>query len=574
MTTTSITTKDKQSECKFSPKTKETLLTLAKKLVEEEDEKDGTSSGQYNYTCKAKNKINAHLGDHSMTDEQKEGNRSFSVISASMFDKKSNEDEITGLILSFSDEEQDNVDKKCLEYGAMANNRVKQGDFKGAIKLYSLAISLNNEDFRFFCNRSFCYEHLKQYKLALSDADQAIRLLPFRPKPHFMRGKALIGLRRYEEAEREFKLAEKMDPDCRDYHEEMVKLRNKAFSELGFQKEESFIAAQRYNSIQDAIEALLQNSKQLNADSSSKFHRCNPQQQQLLHQQQSYKHQYAQSYLHHHQYQHQYQCHHQRYHQQQQNQFAHQHTHSCHNNKQFQHHLQKQNAHSFQQHQSNENQFNRSRGNHHRSLSVMTRTRSKSRYRHQSPIACGSTQYFKIFRPSNIKKQKLDIRRSASLDSFATSYQYRNKLAEVEAKAPINIFGYKAIWIGNVDPRCSSERLHEVFGKYGHISVTNIVPESFCAFVCFDNPRSPCAAIADLYNKVIYGISNGNRCLKFRFAPGKDQDKNYHKTARRESTSECYFWRTTGCTSGDKCKRLHLPICRGIDFQPWMSKKQ
>ncbi|RWS29009.1 uncharacterized protein B4U80_10563 [Leptotrombidium deliense] len=405
-TATNTVVNDKLLEYNFSSTTKETLLSLAKKLVEEDEQK--TRVGRKN----------------GLTTSDTEQSAASNVAE----DKE--EDEITGLILSFSDDEHDNVDKKSLEYGAMANNRVKQGDFKGAIKLYSLAISLNENDFRFFCNRSFCYEHLKQYKLALSDADAAIRLLPFRPKPHFMRGKALIGLRRYEEAEREFKLAEKMDPECKDYYEEMVKLRNLAFYELGFDKEESIVAAQRYNCIQDAIDALLQEQKH----GSSAGDNTN------------------------------------------------------HNQRHYQH--------------------------------------------------------------NNDGNQRS------------------------QPRAPVNIFGYKAIWIGNVGPRCKSERLREAFGRYGRITVANIVPESFCAFVCFDNARSPCAAIADLYENIVDGISNGSRCLKFRFAPGKDQDKNYHKTAHRKSTDECYFWRTTGCTSGDKCKRLHLSICKGIDFQPWMSSKK
>jgi len=33
--------------------------------------------------------------------------------------------------------------------------------------------------------------------------------------------------------------------------------------------------------------------------------------------------------------------------------------------------------------------------------------------------------------------------------------------------------------------------------------------------------------------------------------------------------NECYFWRTTGCTYGDKCRNAHIPDHRGIDKKPW-----
>ena len=32
---------------------------------------------------------------------------------------------------------------------------------------------------------------------------------------------------------------------------------------------------------------------------------------------------------------------------------------------------------------------------------------------------------------------------------------------------------------------------------------------------------------------------------------------------------ECYFWRTTGCSFGDKCRNKHVPDHRGVDKKPW-----
>ena len=31
---------------------------------------------------------------------------------------------------------------------------------------------------------------------------------------------------------------------------------------------------------------------------------------------------------------------------------------------------------------------------------------------------------------------------------------------------------------------------------------------------------------------------------------------------------ECYFWRTIGCSYGDRCRNLHKPECKGVDRKP------
>lgn len=36
---------------------------------------------------------------------------------------------------------------------------------------------------------------------------------------------------------------------------------------------------------------------------------------------------------------------------------------------------------------------------------------------------------------------------------------------------------------------------------------------------------------------------------------------------------ECYFWRTTGCQFGSKCRWRHNPESKGIDKKPWQRVK-
>lgn len=142
----------------------------------------------------------------------------------------------------------------------------------------------------------------------------------------------------------------------------------------------------------------------------------------------------------------------------------------------------------------------------------------------------------------------------------------------VQGHGPTNLFGYKGIWIGNVDPRCRKSTLHVLFSKYGSIKMISVIKESFCAFIAYDNPMSPRRAIHDLYEATIYGICKGGRPLIFRFVPTNHQKQlNYHRPIHPKFTNgECYFWRTTGCKNGDNCKLKHIYICKEIDFQPWM----
>lgn len=48
---------------------------------------------------------------------------------------------------------------------------------------------------RFFGNRSYCYNCLKQYPQALADAERAIQLAPDWPMGHFRQGSALMGMK-------------------------------------------------------------------------------------------------------------------------------------------------------------------------------------------------------------------------------------------------------------------------------------------------------------------------------------------------------------------------------------------
>ncbi|KAM3831515.1 tetratricopeptide repeat protein 31 isoform 2-T2 [Vipera latastei] len=84
------------------------------------------------------------------------------------------------------------------------NETAKQERYHEAVLLFTEAIKLNPQEYRFFGNRSFCYEKLQSHTEALRDAQHALSLRPGWPKGLFRQGKALLGLKQYADAARMF----------------------------------------------------------------------------------------------------------------------------------------------------------------------------------------------------------------------------------------------------------------------------------------------------------------------------------------------------------------------------------
>ena len=110
-------------------------------------------------------------------------------------------------------------------------------DYYEAIKLYGKAICLHSNDARFFLNRSYCYAQLELFQLALDDADSAISLDNKSGKAFFRRAQALLGLKKYPEAEKSFQEVLQLDPDCMETAKELINLRLMALSGLGLEED-------------------------------------------------------------------------------------------------------------------------------------------------------------------------------------------------------------------------------------------------------------------------------------------------------------------------------------------------
>jgi tetratricopeptide (TPR) repeat protein len=405
-----------------------------------------------------------------------------------------------GELVDFNvDESVDNLSeislkKKSESLSTIGNKCANSGQYLEAIRFYSKAIALYDEDYRLYCNRSYCYERLMNYEDSLADALRSVILMPNKPKPYFRQGKALMGLKRYTDAEKAFIKILQIDPNCEDTKKELMKTRYLALRDFGISIEEASTAAINYKTIDEAIDGSL--SRKISNNSI----KCN-------------------------------------------------------------------------------SQFNASYDNHRIRHSLtpkpMTRFGSYKRSQSRPPVRVSSYMNFNTSTSSNASKTSFMHKRSHSMDNIL-----RNKKNDFMAgkrirdyRFPKNLFGYKGLWIGNVWPNCKVMQLRSIFVKYGSVDYVNVVGKSFCAFVNYHNPNSPRIAIANLYGQIIPGVSNGDRPLVFRFIPGNDQkDLHYMRPYQPKGTNECYFWRTTGCKDFN-CPLLHYPVCKGIDFQPWMTKR-
>ncbi|XP_005100007.2 uncharacterized protein LOC101855261 [Aplysia californica] len=158
------------------------------------------------------------------------------------------------------DEVEDIVDPRVLRSRQLAvrGNEMAQVDqYTAAIQLFTEAISLDPVDFRFFGNRSYCYDRTKQYDKALRDAEKAIHLDKDWPKGYFRKGRALAGLKMFSDAEKAFMQVLKLDKNCDDAVTELLEVRTHLLMDMGFSKSRSEAAIKKHDSVQAALDSLL-----------------------------------------------------------------------------------------------------------------------------------------------------------------------------------------------------------------------------------------------------------------------------------------------------------------------------
>ncbi|XP_033633177.1 uncharacterized protein LOC117294769 [Asterias rubens] len=362
------------------------------------------------------------------------------------------------------------------------NEMANLGHYSTAIDLFTQAISLDPRDFRFFGNRSFCYDRLQQCDSALKDANRAISLAKEWPKGYFRKGRALAGLKRYAEAETAFEHVLKLDKNCEDAVEELHKTRISRLMEMGFNRPQCDAAIRQYGSVQSALDALLING-----------------------------------------------------------------------------------------------------------VEGVSNTFPEDVYISDEEDYITQT----------IETSKLDARNPLSL---------------------------RSLWVGNLHSTVSEKELRDQFGQFGEIESLRRLPDRFCAFINYKRPEEAALALDQLQ-----GVEVGGRFLLIKFPDNPIVDgqprttvlkKNTTASASTPNTSnssnsssssgshtkvptsqqqqqfagkgasalsnynnhtdasgdkvtgpvngnECYFWRTTGCVFGDRCKYKHLAKAKGADLKPW-----
>lgn len=136
---------------------------------------------------------------------------------------------------------------------------VQEGQYAQAVSLFTEAIKCDPKDYRFFGNRSYCYCCLEQYPLALADAEKSIQMAPDWPKGYYRRGSALMGLKRYSEAEKAMEQVLKLDAECEEAVNDLLYCKVQQLVDLGYDEEQSIHLLEKYNTVQAVITARASN---------------------------------------------------------------------------------------------------------------------------------------------------------------------------------------------------------------------------------------------------------------------------------------------------------------------------
>ncbi|XP_026211688.1 RRM_SF domain-containing protein [Anabas testudineus] len=148
----------------------------------------------------------------------------------------------------------DTIAKKSASLTEKGIKLVQEGQYAQAVTMFTEAIKCDPKDNRFFGNRSYCYYCLEQYPQALADAERSIQLASEWPKGYFRKGRALMGLKRYSEAEKAMEQVLKLDKDCEEAVTDLFNCKVLQLMELGFEEMQSVQLLEKFSTVQ-AVQA-------------------------------------------------------------------------------------------------------------------------------------------------------------------------------------------------------------------------------------------------------------------------------------------------------------------------------
>ncbi|XP_070772607.1 tetratricopeptide repeat protein 31 [Enoplosus armatus] len=147
----------------------------------------------------------------------------------------------------------DTMTKKSASLTEKGIKLVQEGQYAQAVSMFTEAIKCDPKDYRFFGNRSYCYYCLEQYPQALADAERSIQLAPDWPKGHFRKGSALMGMKRYSEAEKAMEQVLKLDKDCEEAVNDLFNCKVLQLMELGFEEMQSVLLLEKFSTVQAVV---------------------------------------------------------------------------------------------------------------------------------------------------------------------------------------------------------------------------------------------------------------------------------------------------------------------------------
>lgn len=147
----------------------------------------------------------------------------------------------------------DTMTKKSASLTEKGIKLVQEGQYAQAVSMFTEAIKCDPNDYRFFGNRSYCYYCLEHYPQALTDAERSIQLAPDWPKGHFRKGSALMGMKRYSEAEKAMEQVLKLDKDCEEAVNDLFNCKVLQLMELGFEEMQSVLLLEKFSTVQAVL---------------------------------------------------------------------------------------------------------------------------------------------------------------------------------------------------------------------------------------------------------------------------------------------------------------------------------
>ncbi|CAK6953250.1 stress-induced-phosphoprotein 1 [Scomber scombrus] len=147
----------------------------------------------------------------------------------------------------------DTMTKKSASLTEKGIKLVQEGQYSQAVSMFTEAIKCDPKDYRFFGNRSYCYYCLEQYPQALADAERSIQLAPEWPKGHFRKGSALMGMKRYGEAEKAMEQVLKLDKECEEAVTDLLNCKVLQLMEFGFDEGQSVLLLEKFSTVQAVL---------------------------------------------------------------------------------------------------------------------------------------------------------------------------------------------------------------------------------------------------------------------------------------------------------------------------------